>query len=142
MVGEMKTYIVVFFLWLALGGVVKAQGTADLCAFSRQDKGAIGKWVALRAKVFSDGMHATLLLPKGCEEKSYYLAPDSEVGSPGTVVWQAVMRLGVPGTGYMPGSGDKTIEVDAFGEVIRLSDGSVGVKITKLNQMVIKYSSN
>lgn len=88
--------------------------------------------------ISSDGMHSTLILLPNCNGKGFPMLPDSTSTTsagegPSTLIRQAIMNVGMPGTV------DKSIVVDVDAVIIKLDNGILAVRIKKLNKLTLNY---
>lgn len=115
--------------------IVQADESIDICSVSSGGNRAIGKDVAFVGKVVSDGMHSTRVFPERCSQAGYSIAPDDHDDSPTAIIRQTIMRVGAPGTT------DKGITIEVRATIVRLTNGELGIKVTKLQRLVLTYGS-
>ena len=78
-------------------------------------------------------MHATVLKPDDCRSEGYGVLWTGGEGDPAFIVRSAATQIGLMGTL------DKDISVDVDATVVKLPNGKVGVRLTKLNKLVLVY---
>jgi len=104
-----------------------------VCGATASPSTFVGKSVSFRGKILSDGMHATVIKPDDCRSEGYGVLWTGDEGDPAFIVRGAVTKIGLMGTQ------DKDISVDVEAMVVKLPNGKVGVKLTKLNKLVLVY---
>lgn len=104
-----------------------AADSYELCNTHRT-LSADGKIVSIKGHLVSDGMHSTVIEPDQCQGSGYSIIVGEGENAWG-VVQASLMHVGRPGTV------DKSVEVDIEGVIV----GGKGVRVTKLNKMVITY---
>ena len=110
-----------------------ASDADGICGAKARPAKSIGTHVSFRGKILSDGMHSTLVVPDRCQGEGYAMFADGGGDDPSSVVRHAVMQIGTPGTT------DKEITVDVDAVIVMLSNGRVGIRLTKINRMVLTY---
>jgi hypothetical protein len=110
-----------------------ASDVGDICGANARSAKSIGMHVSFRGKILSDGMHLILVVPDRCQGEGYAISANGTEDDPASVVRHAVMQIGSPGTT------DKEVTIDVDAVVVMLPNGSVGVRVTRLNHMVLTY---
>jgi hypothetical protein len=110
-----------------------AKDVGDICAAKMRSPHSIGASVSFKGKILSDGMHSTLVIPDRCPGEGYAMSAGDADDDPASIVRHAVMQIGAPGTT------DKEIVVDVDAIVVSLPNGHVGIRVTRLNRMVLTY---
>ena len=128
-------FVIAFAVASVAAPIAHAGESIDICSVRLDGNRAIGEDVAFVGKVVSDGMHSTRVFPERCSQAGYSMAPDDHDDSPTAIIRQTIMRVGAPGTT------DKGITIDVRATIVRLTNGELGIKITKLRQLVLTYES-
>ncbi|MFC3654105.1 hypothetical protein ACFONN_21380 [Dyella humi] len=124
-----------FFL-LVICACSHANSAGSICGAKHSPAKFVGKSVVIHGRIVSDGMHTTVVVPDQCSDEGYAIAPAEKDDDAATIIRQAIMRVGAPGTA------DKDISVEMDAAVILLENGDAGIRITKLHRMVLTYPAS
>jgi hypothetical protein len=125
-----------FFVGLVASACAYASEDVAICGAKAAPKDFLGKHVSFRGKILSDGMHLTLAMPDSCPNEGYGVFRGDVRDDPASIIQTAVMQIGSPGTGH------KEIAVDLDADIVELGNGHIGIRITKLNRMVLTYPTS
>jgi hypothetical protein len=123
-------------LLLAICVCACATPAGSICGAKHSPKKFVGEILVIRGKIVSDGMHTTVVVPDQCSDEGYAIVSAEKGDDVATIIRQAIMRVGAPGTA------DKDISVEVDATVTSLENGDAGIRITKLRRMVLTYPAS
>jgi hypothetical protein len=126
-------FLAIFVILIFNTHIARAVEPGDICNINQAGGQAIGKEVFFTGDITSDGMHSTMVYPEQCKNIGYSIAPEESNDSPSTIIRQAVMRVGSPGTV------DKSVTIDVRATIVMLGNGKLGIKVTQLKRLVLTY---
>jgi hypothetical protein len=130
-----KLRCVVALFGVLSGGVLAEGGKTNGICGAKTDSSAVGRSVSFHGTVSSNGVDSTVIRPAECPHEAYVLLGPKDKQDPTTLIFDAVYSVGAPGTM------DKRIDVDIGAEIVKVSDTRVGVKVTKVDGLVLSYPS-